>query len=171
MFFPLCVAAMTQTPTTVNQPIRVLSIMGKVLSFGGPLKFDEKGICFIGEENSKTEGVESYDGINFQLSPEFWAMVEKNRKEYDAIAHIKVEKGTLFHDGKKVDFDVTKIKWVNRAVLWGDWVVGIGLTSKEEATLRNLEPRELVYYNWKTLKGGSVHLVNKSMPEFRILTR
>lgn len=174
MFLPFCVVAMTQTqvPTTqAVQPIRILSIMGKILSVGGPLQFDEKGIRFLGEENSKSDGSESYNGIEFRLSPDYWAMVEKNRKECDAKAHIKVEKGRLLHDGKKVDFGVVKIKWVNRAVFWGDWVIGVGLTSKEEASLHNLEPRELIYYNWKTLNGGSIHLVNKSMPEFKILTK
>lgn len=138
---------------------------------GGPLKFDEKGICFIGEEKSKADGVESYNGVDFQLSPEYWAMAEKNRKECDAMSHIKVDKGRLIHDGKKVDFDTVRIKWVNRAVIWDDWVVGVGLTSKEEASLHNLEPRELIYYNYKTLKGGSIYLVNKSMPDFKILTK
>ena len=144
---------------------------GRILSMGGPLKFDKTGLRFIGECGYKGDDILSYDGVEFRLSPEFWAMIRRNRAKFDAIDHIKVENGTVFHDGQAIDFDLIKVKWIGRAVFWQDWVVGVGLTSKQQASMHNIEPRELVYYNWKTRKGGSVYLVNKSLPDFRILTR
>ena len=87
------------------------------------------------------------------------------------MSHIKIEGGKVYHDGQLINFDLVKVKWINRAVIWQDWVVGVGLTSKEQVELNNIEPRELIYYNWKTNKGGSIYLVNKTLPEFKILTK
>lgn len=172
MFLSLLLALAVQLPQQPpKQPVKILAIMGKTLSMGGPLKFDEMGICFVGEENSRKDEVDSYDGIDFKIDSSYWEMLKKNRTEADAISHIKVENGKIYHDGNLIDFDLVKIKWVNKAIFWQDWVVAIGLTSKEEAGLNNPEPRELIYYNWKTHKGGSVYLVNKMVPEFRILTK
>jgi len=170
----LMVGAMGQSGSAApaSKPVHILTMTdGRILSMGGPLKFDEKGLCIIGECTFKSGGICSYNGVEFKVSPEFWSMESDNRVKFDAIGHIKVENGTVFHDGQAIDLDAIKVKWICHAVFWQDWVVGIGLTSKQQASLYNLEPRELVYYNWKTRKGGSVYLVNKSLPDFRILTK
>ena len=78
MFFPLLFAFVIQLPQQPpKQPIKVLSIMGKTLSMGGPLKFDEMGIYFVGEENSTRDKVDSYDGIDFRINSEYWKMLKK----------------------------------------------------------------------------------------------
>lgn len=172
MLFTLLPAATVQSSQPpLRQPVKILTIMGKILSMGGPLKFDEMGICFIGEENSSSDNLDSYNGIDFKIDSNYWKMLNKNRIQADAMSHIKIKNGKLYHNNNLIDFDLIKIKWINKAVFWQDWVVAIGQTSKEKVELNNPEPRELIYYNWKTRKGGSIYLVNKILPDFRIITK
>ena len=172
MIIPLVFATTAPIVQPARQePVKVLVIMNKILSMGGPLRFDEKGICFIGEESSRSDEVDSYNGVDFKIGPDYWKMIRDNREKADALSHIKVEDGKLYHDNRLIDFDLVRIRWINKAIYWQDWVLAVGLTSKEQADYNNIEPRELVYYNWKTGKGGSIYLINKALPDFKILTK
>jgi len=150
----------------------LITATGYILSTGDPLQFDEIGLKFLGEPTYKGND-EIIDGTTFSHSLDYWAMVKRNQKEAEATAHIQVKDGILYHDGKRVNFGGLTVRWMDNAVFWLDWVVGPGLTSKSgQASLDNPEPHELLYYNFKTLRGGAVYVGGKGASgEVRILTK
>jgi hypothetical protein len=168
----LSLATPPQQKREKPQQFKVLVRGDEVLSFGGPLQFDEIGVKFV--EKAKYEGNDDiYDGHRFSPSPEFWAMIKRNLAEASAAGHFVVKDGRLYHDGQLINFGGLEVKWMDRAVFWLDWVVGPGLTTKSGPPgLNNLEPHELLYYNFRTREGGSIYVGGKgASAEVRILTQ
>ncbi len=166
------IATTPQKKVLKPQPVKMLLMGSKVLSYGGPLQFDEIGVKFVGEP-SLDGNDEVIDGHRFKPSPEYWMMIEKNKKAAAASEHITVKEGRLYHDGHLVDFGGLEVKWMGQALFWQDWVIGPGLTSKSGAPrLEYMEPHELLYYNFKTRKGGALCIGGKgASSEVRILTQ
>jgi hypothetical protein len=146
-------------------------VTGKILSTGGPLQIGKDGLKFIGNLNYEGNSA-VVDGHFYTPCPEYWEMIKQNREAADATAHIQVKAGKLYHDGKMINFGDLTVKWMDHAVFWLDWVVGPGNTSKSgQPSLYNIEPQELLYYNFRTLRGGSVFVGGKgSSGEVQILT-
>jgi hypothetical protein len=170
----LMVAAMQPQSVSLPKPSsKILALStGEILSLGGGLRFDEEGLQIIGHKVPLQDSSFMLGDKRFEASPDFWAMVERNRRDADAKQHVQVREGKLFHDGQPVSMDLIKIKGIHEAIFWEDWVVCIGLTSKSGvSSLTNPEPIELIYYNWKTRKGGSIGMGGKHHFRFWVLTK
>ncbi|WP_306589374.1 hypothetical protein [Geothrix sp. 21YS21S-4] len=67
-----------------------------------------------------------YDGQTYPYSGQaYWAMVENNRKKFNVLDHIRVEKGKLFFDGVVMDVG-GPVEQIYQALSWGDSIACLG---------------------------------------------
>ena len=104
------------------------------------------------------------DGCKYYVN---WKIIDENHKTYDATKVISIRDDSLFYDSMPVQFpDSVKPRLVWEAVLWKDWVVCLGRTSRTDKEAKMVPPffaTELIVFNSQK-RNASIKIVDPNPP-------
>jgi hypothetical protein len=107
----------------------------------------------------KKRDVETVNDAEFVIDKAFWQMVDRNSSKYGARDEVRITNAheLLYHD-KEVDIGAG-VRYLDSALHWGDWVVGVGsvvkpLSREERQASIKGGPWYLIWFNTKTLAGS-----------------
>ena len=79
--------------------------------------------------------------------------LKKNKGEADVFRRVKIKRGSLWYEGRKINFNGLRVYKIRVAYRWGEWVICDGYTSASDDLLKvpaskreGMLPSEIVYF-------------------------